>query len=137
MEPTLGKITRTRNNACFGPSIIFLTFESLHFSLSFHSGLKRRQFKIYISLNIPTLYIYIYMCVCVCVCIYIYLNHFAVHLKLTQHCKSTVLQFKKFFKDSFPSLYLATTSAYPSKLNLCHVFPEIFPDSPLCSHSSL
>ena len=27
--------------------------------------------------------------------IYIYLNHFAVHLKLTQYCKSTTLQFKK------------------------------------------
>ena len=27
--------------------------------------------------------------------IYVYLNHFAVHLKLTQHCKSTILQFKK------------------------------------------
>ena len=23
------------------------------------------------------------------------LNHFAVHQKLTQHCKSTILQFKK------------------------------------------
>ena len=32
-------------------------------------------------------YIYIYMCV--------YLNHFVVHQKLTQHCKSTILQFKK------------------------------------------
>ena len=41
-------------------------------------------------------FIYIYMCVCVCVClyIYIYMNHFAVYLKLTQHCKSTVLQYK-------------------------------------------
>ena len=29
-------------------------------------------------------YIYIY--------IYVYLDHFAIHLKLTQHCKSTVLQ---------------------------------------------
>ena len=27
------------------------------------------------------------------------LNHFAVHLKLTQHCKSTILK-KKTFKDS-------------------------------------
>ena len=26
---------------------------------------------------------------------YISLNHFAVHQKLTQHCKSTILQFKK------------------------------------------
>ena len=25
----------------------------------------------------------------------IYLNHFAVHLKLTQYCKSTILQLKK------------------------------------------
>ena len=27
--------------------------------------------------------------------IYIYLNHFAVHLKLTQYCKSTIFQLKK------------------------------------------
>ena len=31
-------------------------------------------------------YIYIY--------IYIKLNHFAVHVKVTQHCKSTILQYK-------------------------------------------
>ena len=39
------------------------------------------------------------MCVCVCVyvcmCVYIYLNHFAVHLKLIQYCKSTIQQLKK------------------------------------------
>ena len=29
------------------------------------------------------------VCVCVCVCVY---NHFAIQLKLTQHCKSTILQ---------------------------------------------
>ena len=28
-------------------------------------------------------------------CVYIYSDHFAVHKKLTQHCKSTVLQIKK------------------------------------------
>ena len=35
-----------------------------------------------------------YICVYVyCVCVYIYkLSHFDVHLKLTQHCKSTILQ---------------------------------------------
>ena len=27
--------------------------------------------------------------------IYVSLNHFAVHLKLAQHCKLTTLQFKK------------------------------------------
>ena len=32
--------------------------------------------------------IYVYMCVCVCV----KLIHFAIHLKLTQHCKLTMLQ---------------------------------------------
>ena len=52
------------------------------------------------------------MCVCVwyvcmlltkqqfiCVCVYVYVcvcvNHFAVHLKLTQHGKSTIPQWKK------------------------------------------
>ena len=34
--------------------------------------------------------------VCMCVCVYIYLNHFAVHLKLIQYCKSTIyFQLKK------------------------------------------
>ena len=45
------------------------------------------------------IYIYIYVCVCVCVCGCVggcvCLNHFAVHLKLTQHCKLTILQLKK------------------------------------------
>lgn len=54
-----------------------------------------------------------------CVCIYIYIyNHFAVHQKLTQHCKSTFLQLKKkkeihiykLKKDIIPSIatYLRT-----------------------------
>ena len=30
-----------------------------------------------------------------CIHINIYLNNFAVHQKLTQHCKSTILQLKK------------------------------------------
>ena len=34
--------------------------------------------------------------------IYIKLNHFTVHQKLTQHCKSTILQFLKvFLKTNF------------------------------------
>ena len=37
------------------------------------------------------------MCIYTCICIYTQLNHFAVHLKLTQHCKSTILQLKKNF----------------------------------------
>ena len=28
-------------------------------------------------------------------CVYIYMNHFAVHLKLTQYCKSIITQFFK------------------------------------------
>ena len=35
--------------------------------------------------------IYVYICVCVCVCVCI-LNHFTVYQKLTQYCKSTILQ---------------------------------------------
>ena len=41
------------------------------------------------------------MCIYVCVCICILLNHFAMHPK---HCKSTVFQFKKYFKTSKISL---------------------------------
>ena len=29
-----------------------------------------------------------------CIYVYVQLNHFVVHLKLTQHCKSTMLQYK-------------------------------------------
>ena len=36
------------------------------------------------------MYIYIY----IYICLYKRLNHFTVHLKLTQHCKSTMLQYK-------------------------------------------
>ena len=39
------------------------------------------------------------LCVCVCVCV----NHFAVHLKLTQHYKSTIFQLKN-NKDTFAFL---------------------------------
>ena len=38
---------------------------------------------------------YMSICVCVSVCVFVCLNHFSVHLKLTQHCKSTILQLKK------------------------------------------
>ena len=31
------------------------------------------------------------MCVCVCVCVCVCMSHFAKHLKLTEHCKSTIL----------------------------------------------
>ena len=39
--------------------------------------------------------------------IYVQLNHFAVHLKLTQHCKSTIPQYenlklKMIFKKGLP-----------------------------------
>ena len=36
------------------------------------------------------IYIYIYVCMNVYVCVSVY--HFALHLKLTQHCKSTIFQ---------------------------------------------
>ena len=48
-----------------------------------------------------------YVCVCVCVCIhictciYIKLNHFAVHQKLTQHCKLT---FSFFFNAHYRNI---------------------------------
>ena len=41
-----------------------------------------------------------YVCVCVCVCVCV--NYFAVYLKLTQHCKSNILQFKKKKKKRKP-----------------------------------
>jgi len=51
------------------------------------------------------IYICVCVCVCVCMCVYVYicmymyikikLNDLAVYLKLTQHCKSAVLQGKR------------------------------------------
>ena len=38
-----------------------------------------------------SIYIHVY------IYIYIYLIHFTIHLKLTQHCKSAILQIKKIF----------------------------------------
>ena len=46
-------------------------------------------------------YIYIYIFIYIKY-IYIYLNHFAVHLKLTQHSKSSLLQFLKVRYRGFP-----------------------------------
>ena len=40
------------------------------------------------------IYITGYICVCIHTCIY-KLSHFAIHEKLIQHCKSTILQVKK------------------------------------------
>ena len=35
------------------------------------------------------------MCACVCVCVCVCINHFATHLKLRRHCKSTISQLKR------------------------------------------
>ena len=32
--------------------------------------------------------------------VYVELNHFAIHLRLTQYCKSTILQFKEGRKEN-------------------------------------
>ena len=32
------------------------------------------------------------VCVCVCVCVCMHKDHFPFHLKLTQHCRSTIFQ---------------------------------------------
>ena len=50
---------------------------------------------IYNEKEYEKVYIYTYICIYMCVYIYVCVNHFAVHQKLTQHCKSTILQFKK------------------------------------------
>ena len=49
------------------------------------------------------------VCVCVCVCVYMYvlLNHCAVHLKLAQHGKSTILQLKNKTKLEKEGLIIA------------------------------
>ena len=46
------------------------------------------------------------------------LNHFAVYMKLTQHCKSTILQFKKNKKYIYSSTQFYDSSIVPF-LSLC------------------
>ena len=50
-----------------------------------------KNLNIYIYIYI---YIYVRVCVCVCVCVCVYLNQFALRLKLTHDCKSTIFPFK-------------------------------------------
>ena len=69
--------------------------------------------------------------VCVCVCIYIYkyiymyiyiyiyISHFAVYVKLTQHCKSTILQLKN-NKGSISSIQEVGN---PNRLNQLMTIP--------------
>ena len=46
-----------------------------------------------------------HMCVYIYIYVYIYTHtHFAVHLKLAQYCKSTILQFKKLKSKSYFNL---------------------------------
>ena len=37
------------------------------------------------------MYLYLYICIYIYVCIY--LNHSAIHVKLTEHCRATTLKF--------------------------------------------
>ena len=50
------------------------------------------------------IYIYVWLCVCVCLCV-IWLGHFAVHQKLTEHCKSTITEKIKIFKKKNSKVY--------------------------------
>ena len=45
--------------------------------------------------NLKKEYIYVCVCICVCVYVYIYIYIWISLLKLTQHCKLTILQFLK------------------------------------------
>ena len=39
--------------------------------------------------------IYMCVCVCLCVCVCVHISESLLYLKLTQYCKTTILQFKK------------------------------------------
>ena len=47
------------------------------------------------------------MCVCVCVCVY--LGQFSVQQKLTEHCKSTIIEKIKILKKETPPPQKKTT----------------------------
>ena len=48
--------------------------------------------------------------------VYVQLNHLAVHLKLTQHCKSTLLQYKIEIKKKESHWKVPALSSYSSPL---------------------
>ena len=58
--------------------------------------------------------------------IHIYLNRLAVHLKLMQHCKSTILQFKKIhslpLSHSCFTSFLGFVSLVLPRLHMCPSF---------------
>ena len=66
--------------------------------------------------------IYIYIYIYIHTYIYIKLNHFAVCQKLTQHCKSTILQFLKMFLKkeigSFVEMWMDLESVIQSEISL-------------------
>ena len=51
-----------------------------------------------------------------CMYIYIWLNHFAVYLKLTQHCKLTILQLRKRKNTAFESINVRLNKHKKQKL---------------------
>ena len=83
---------------------------------------------------------YIYICVCARVCIYIYiythiihknvkLNCFAAYLKLIQHCKSTILQLKKYGAHQLVALRVKLFKLLCLYFPTCTIKIIIMPDS--------
>ena len=65
-------------------------------------------------------YIYIYICIYIYIYIYIKLNCFAIQQKLTQHCKSTVLQLKKYSLKKIQEIFCinsCTEAAFTKTIN--------------------
>jgi len=66
------------------------------------------------------IYVCKYMCVCIYIYIYIYkVNHFVVHLKLTQHCKSTLLKYKIKIKNKLIKIILLNLFSLGLQNNPC------------------
>ena len=86
-------------------------------------------YTIYIHTYIRITYIYLNVYICVCVCVCVCMNHFAIHLKLTQHCKSTILQLKKKTHIQKRHLHQHPPTPIPGRRTFsCHIFPW-FPSS--------
>ena len=66
--------------------------------------------------------------------VYVQLNHFAVHLELTQHCKSTILQLKKKKKEFHSPWAPMAEDADKNHAADTHV-PGVHSDAPLPTNS--
>ena len=92
-----------------------------------YNGKESEKECVYTVLNIQYIHKWIY------ISRFMYLNHFAVHQKLTEHCKSTIFQFENKNKNTHKKTKHAVT-IWPSSCILRHLSQR---NKNFCLHRNL